>query len=109
MDNETGLAILNTALNGMSYPNRILTTKGDKSTGIDVKDLHKILLTGCYYPPELQNNSKQIQIRIQTENNTTNSTRNGKEIDNPTAGNDYIGLIYCPVKIEIRNQHFVFV
>jgi hypothetical protein len=55
MDNETGLAILSAVLNGMSYPNRILTTENDNSTGIDVKDLHKILLKGCRYPPELEN------------------------------------------------------
>lgn len=57
MDNETGLAILSAVLNGMSYPNGILTTTEEvnNSTGIDVKDLHKILLTGCYYPPKLQN------------------------------------------------------
>jgi hypothetical protein len=55
MDNETGLAILSAVLNGMSCPNRILTSEEDKSTGIDVKDLHKILLKRCYYPPELEN------------------------------------------------------
>jgi hypothetical protein len=55
MDNETGLAILSAVLNGMSCPNRILTSEDDNSTAIDVKDLHKILLKGCYYPPELQN------------------------------------------------------
>jgi hypothetical protein len=74
MDNETGLAILSAVLNGMSYPNRILTSENDNSTGIDVKDLHKILLTGCYYPPGLENK--------------TDSTTNGKEIDNTTAGNE---------------------
>ncbi len=73
MDNETGLAILSAVLNGMSYPNRILTTEEDNSTGIDVKDLHKILLKGCYYPPELEKE--------------TDSTTNGKEIDDTTAGN----------------------
>jgi hypothetical protein len=57
MNNETGLAILSAVLNGMSYPNRILTNEEDNSTAIDVKDLHKILLTGCYYPPE-QGNKK---------------------------------------------------
>jgi hypothetical protein len=55
MNNETGLAILSAVLNGMSCPNRILTTEEDESTGIDVKDLHKILLKGCRYPPELEN------------------------------------------------------
>jgi hypothetical protein len=55
MDNETGLAILSAVLNGMTYPNKILTSEEDKSTGIDVKDLHKILLKGCRYPPELEN------------------------------------------------------
>ncbi len=73
MNNETGLAILSAVLNGMSYPNRILTSEDDNSTGIDVKDLHKILLTGCYYHPKLQNE--------------TDSTTNGKEIDTTTAGN----------------------
>ncbi len=80
MDNETGLAILSAVLNGMSYPNRILTTEDDNnSTEIDVKDLHKILLTGCRYPPELEN-----------------------EPDTPSAGNDLI--IYSPgtVKQEIN-------
>jgi hypothetical protein len=55
MDNETGLAILSAVLNGMPFPNRILTNEEDNSTGIDVKDLHKILLKGCRYPPELEN------------------------------------------------------
>jgi hypothetical protein len=73
MDNETGLAILSAVLNAMSYPNRILTTEEDSSTAIDVKDLHKILLTGCYYPPRL--------------GNETDSTTNGKEIDTTTTGN----------------------
>lgn len=73
MDNETGLAILSAVLNGMSYPNRILRTEEDNSTAIDVKDLHKILLTGCYYDPGLENK--------------TDSTTNGKEIDTTTTGN----------------------
>jgi hypothetical protein len=74
MDNERGLAILSAVLNGMSYPNRILTiNEEDNSTGIDVKDLHKILLTGCYYDPGLENK--------------TDSTTNGKEIDTTTTGN----------------------
>ncbi|EFX82972.1 hypothetical protein DAPPUDRAFT_240453 [Daphnia pulex] len=56
----------------MSYPNRILTSEEyNNSTEIDVKDLHKILLKGCRYPPELENE--------------TDSTTNGKEIDNTTA------------------------
>jgi hypothetical protein len=55
MDNKTGLAILSAVLNDMPYPNKILTTEEDKSTGIDVKDLHKILLKGCYYHPEREN------------------------------------------------------
>jgi hypothetical protein len=55
MDNETGLAILSAVLDSMSYPNKILTNEEDKSTGIDVKDLHKILLKRCRYPPELEN------------------------------------------------------
>jgi hypothetical protein len=70
MDNETGLAILSAVLNGMSYPNRILRTEEDNSTAIDVKDLHKILLTGCYYPPKLQN--------------ITDITTNDKEVDKTT-------------------------
>ncbi|EFX82970.1 hypothetical protein DAPPUDRAFT_240450 [Daphnia pulex] len=55
MDNETGLAILSAVLNGMSCPNRILTTEEDISTEIDVRDLQKILLKGCYYDPGLKN------------------------------------------------------
>ncbi|XP_046638758.1 uncharacterized protein LOC124317966 isoform X3 [Daphnia pulicaria] len=55
MDNETGLAILSAVLNGMPYPNKILTNEEDNSTEINVKDLHKILLKGCYYPLELEN------------------------------------------------------
>ncbi len=55
MDNETGLTVLSAVLNGMSCPNRILTSEEDESTGIGVKDLHKILLKGCYYDPEREN------------------------------------------------------
>ncbi len=55
MDSNKGLAILSAVLNGMSCPNRILTPEEDNSTGIDVKDLHKILLKGCCYPPEQEN------------------------------------------------------
>ncbi|EFX82976.1 hypothetical protein DAPPUDRAFT_100898 [Daphnia pulex] len=70
MDNETGLAILSALLDSMSYPNKILTSEEANSTGIDVKDLHKILLTGCYYPPKLQN--------------ITDITTNDKEVDKTT-------------------------
>jgi hypothetical protein len=55
MDNNKGLAVLSAVLNGMSCPNRILTSEEDNLTGIDVKDLHKILLKGCYYHPEREN------------------------------------------------------
>jgi hypothetical protein len=55
MDNKTGLAVLSAVLKGMSCPNRILTSEEDNSTGIGVKDLHKILLKGCYYDPEREN------------------------------------------------------
>jgi hypothetical protein len=87
MDNKKGLAILSAVLNGISYPNRILTSEeynSDKSTGIDVKDLHKKLPTGCYYLPELEN-----------------------EMDTPTADNGKSKIIYCPVKIQIINKYFI--
>jgi hypothetical protein len=83
MDSKKGLAILSAVLNGR-YPNRILISEEDKSTGIDVKDLHKKLPTGCYYPPELEN-----------------------EMDTPTAYNGKSEIIYCPVKIQIINKYFI--
>ncbi len=94
MDNETGLAILSAVLNKMSYSNRILTrNEEDNSTAIDVKDLHKILLTGCYYHPKLQNK--------------TDSTTNGKEIDTTTTGNG--NNIVPRKKLNKKPTIFVFV
>lgn len=49
MDNQTGLAILSALLNSMSYPNKIATTEEDIAIGIDIKDLQKMLLKGCYH------------------------------------------------------------
>ncbi|EFX82974.1 hypothetical protein DAPPUDRAFT_302124 [Daphnia pulex] len=74
MDNKTGLAVLSAVLKGMSCPNRILTSEEDNSTGIDVKDLHKILLKGCYFDPERENktdtptaeNSVNIDVFVET-------------------------------------------
>ena len=47
MDNQTGLAILSTVLNDMSYKNSMASQ--NNSAGIDVQDLHRLLLKGCYY------------------------------------------------------------
>jgi hypothetical protein len=79
MDNETGLAILSAVLNGMSCPNRILRTEEcNNSTEIDVKDLHKILLTGCYNPPKLQNMT-DIATNDKEVDKTTDTTAVGNE------------------------------
>lgn len=62
MDNQTGLAVLSAVLNSMSYSNRIATTEEDNSKGINIKDLHKILLKGCKYHPELNNQSDTTTV-----------------------------------------------
>jgi hypothetical protein len=44
MDNETGLAILSSVLDKMSYPNQISSSGQDDSNGIDVLDLYQLLM-----------------------------------------------------------------
>jgi hypothetical protein len=85
MDNETGLAILSAVLNGMSCPNRILTTEEDISSEIDVRDLQKILLKGCYYDPGLENGPD-----IPAKGNKTDTRKVG--IENSTVINLFF---YC--------------
>ncbi|XP_046439667.1 uncharacterized protein LOC124190843 [Daphnia pulex] len=48
MDNQTGLTILSSVLDKMSYPNQILSPGQDDSKGIDVGVLHRLLMKGCY-------------------------------------------------------------
>ena len=59
MDNESGLQILSAVLDTMSFPNRVVSNRdevGDplclRSSNIDVKDLHRLLMKGCYYQRE---------------------------------------------------------
>nr|CAH0112497.1 unnamed protein product [Daphnia galeata] len=56
MDNESGLGILSAVLDTMSFPNRVVSNRDEvvdplslRSSNIDVKDLHKLLMKGCYY------------------------------------------------------------
>ncbi len=57
MDNESGLRILSAVLDTMSFPNRVVSNRDAvvdplslRSSNIDVsKDLHRLLMKGCYY------------------------------------------------------------
>ncbi len=42
VDNQTGLNILSSILEEMSYPNQILSKSDYDSMGVDVKGLHKL-------------------------------------------------------------------
>jgi hypothetical protein len=50
MDKEICLGILSAVLDTMSYPNRVVNDSDPPhSNSIDVKDLHRLLMKGCYH------------------------------------------------------------
>lgn len=69
MNNQIGLTILSSVLDNMSYRTKILSTGQDDSNGIDVRELQKLLMKGCYLTGQddditniLGNAIKQIHI-----------------------------------------------
>lgn len=58
MNNQMGLEIISSILQRMSYSNLVLSKNEDCSDGIDVKDLHRLLLKGCHKMQKLNKGQK---------------------------------------------------
>ncbi|KAI9559938.1 hypothetical protein GHT06_013945 [Daphnia sinensis] len=66
MNNQMGLEILSSILQRMSYPNMVLSNNDDSSFGIDVKDLHKLLLKGCHKMQPLNKGQQLSQVDLES-------------------------------------------
>lgn len=64
MDNQIGLEILSSILKRMSYPNMVLSKNDDSSFGINVKDLHNLLLKGCHKMQPITKSQKLSQVDL---------------------------------------------
>ncbi|KZS08210.1 Uncharacterized protein APZ42_027881 [Daphnia magna] len=66
MNDQMGLEILSSILQRMSYPNLVLSKNEDSSYGIDVKDLHRLLLKGCHKMQKLNKGQELSQVDLES-------------------------------------------